>query len=503
MKDNTEGSESLTTKSMKGFFWLLSGAGAQAGLKFLVLAVLARLLSPTEFGVVSAALIVVALAELFTQIGVAPAVVQASDLPQKKIHTATNLTIIAGLVSGAALYFSAGLIAALFEIAAVEQVVQAFSVIFLINGVAVVPEALLQRKMRFRELALVTLVSYLLGYALVGISLGYLGFGIWALVWANISQQLVKSVLFVTLEPKAMGLALDWTSVKQLFRFGAGVTLSRFGNYTALHIDYFIVGRWLGAEALGIYSRSYILVVQPAQLLGSAAEKVLFPALSSLQQEKERVLRAYYRATAIIAMTNFPATVVLATLAPEIIYLVLGSQWDLAVAPFRILVYALVFRTAYKLTGTVLRAQGSVYLLALWQWIYAGLVLLGAGVGAQWGLNGTATGVSVAIFVAFWLGVLFTSYAAQTEIKIIFGILMRYLSVALVLYYILYLVRMQCIAMGFNAFSVTLIVSAVAGVFMLAVWFFVPKVFGEEGEWLRSRIAPKLGKIYQKLPFDA
>jgi len=486
---------SLTLRTFAGFFWTMGGSGLQAVLKLLVLAVLARLLAPAEFGIVSAALTVVALAELFGQIGVAPAIIQAPELDARKIRTGSTVTILAGFAAGAALLALAPLMAGLFHMPEVEQIIQVFALVFVISGFAVVPEALLQRRMRFRALALVVLVSYLFGYAVIGISLAFAGFGIWALVWANIGQYVIKSVAHLVLARAPMMPLIDGQAFRQLFRFGAGVTLSRLGNYVALNADYVVVGRWMGAEALGFYSRAYVLLVQPAQLVGSAAEKVLYPALSAVQSENERLLRGYYRATALIALTNLPVTALLFVLAPQIIHLLLGPQWDAAIVPFQILVLSLVFRTAYKMTGTLLRARGTVYLLALWQWLYAAMVIAGALSGLRWGLAGVATGVSLAILGAYWVGVFLTSVSAGTRPLTNALILARHGTIALALGSLLLPLRNLMIASGLHEIVTVAGCTAAAGLAYLAIWFGVPRLFGEEGVWLRALIYPRLGKL--------
>lgn len=485
---------SLTARTVNSFLWAASGSGSQAFLKILVLAVLARLISPAEFGIVSAALTVVALAELFGQIGVAPSLIQAQTLDERTIRTASTITIMAGFVAGLVLFIGAPIAAAAFQMPDLGPVVQVFALIFVISGFAVVPEALLQREMRFKTIAIITLLSYLFGYALPGIILAYLGFGVWALVWAQVLQYLCASLSYVIVGRHSARPLLDRIALHHLFRFGAGVTLSRLGNYVALNADYVLVGRWLGADALGFYSRAYTLLVQPAQLVGTVAEKVLFPALSSVQGETQRMLRGYYRAMALVAMTNLPLSAVLVVLAPEIIHVLLGPNWTLAVLPFQILVCSLVFRTAYKLTGTLLRARGAVYLLALWQWIYAALVIVGAMAGLSNGLAGVAVGVGSAIILAFGVGIGFTGFAVGTSARIVAGILSRYGGLAIVIAAALVPLRASLVDNQVPLAVIAIAVAMAGAIYVLAA-LLLPRLFGEEGIWLRGMMVLAIAKM--------
>lgn len=488
----------LTAQAVNGFLWMFTGAGTQAVLKIVVLAVLARLLAPEEFGVVSAALIVVALAELFGQVGVAPALVQAPTLNETMIRSGATLTILSGMLSGLVLFFGAPLIADLFRIEGVEPAVRALSLIFVCSGFSVVPEAILQREMRFRTIALVGLGSYAFGYAGVAVVLAGAGWGYWALVWAQVAQAVVTAVSFVMLVRPPMRPMLHGPSLRSLFRFGAGVMLSRLGNYFACNSDYFIVGRWLGADALGFYSRAYVLLVQPAQLVGSVGEKVLYPALASVQDDERLMIRGYYRAVALIAMATIPLTGLLVVLAPELIHLLLGPRWDAVVLPFQILLSSLFFRTAYKVSGTLLRSLGSVYLLASWQWAYAGMVISGALIGAEWGIVGVATGVTIAIVGAFWVGAAITRRSSPTSLHTIARIIARHMAGAIVVTVPVFLLRDWLVSMGSHDVLVVAACSALAGAIYLAEFAVAPKLFGEEGAWIRSLIAPALRRSVRR-----
>lgn len=490
--------QSLTARTFRGFLWAFSGAGVQSVLKIVVLTVLARLVDPGSFGVVSAAMTVVALAELFGQVGVAPAIVQAPELTDRIVRTGSTVTIMSGFVAGAGLFLLAPQVAVLFQMAAVEPVIRAFSLVFVVTSFSIVPMALMQRRMQFRGIALVTLASYLFGYAAVSIGLAVLGFGIWALVWGQVAQSCLAGVGFFMASGHSVRPLIDKTAFKHLFRFGAGMTLSRFGNYIALNVDYFVVGRWLGAEALGFYSRAYILLVQPANLVGSVGEKVLYPALASVQNDSARFVRGYYRAIGLVAMTNVPGSAVLVVLAPELINLLLGPQWRPAVLPFQILVLALGFRTGYKLTSTLLRARGSVYLAAMWQWTYAALVAASAFVGLRWGVVGVAAGVSVAIGASFWIGAAIGKLAAPISLLTMLTIYARHSVVALLILVPLGVVRHVVVRAGLPDIAIVAGCSAVAAAIYLAVWAVAGRLFGDEGAWARSMVEPHLRRILRR-----
>jgi O-antigen/teichoic acid export membrane protein len=169
-----------------------------------------------------------------------------------------------------------------------------------------------------------------------------------------------------------------------------------------------VVTSVLGPTSLAVYTRAYQLLVQPANLIGSVADRVLFPSMSRLQDDPARLARAYLRASSLVALLTMPAGVLLFVLAPEVVGLLLGAGWSAVVLPLQVFAVVLVPRTAYKISGSLTRATGAVLGGAWRQWLYAGEVALGCLVGSRWGIPGVAIGASVAI-VAHFMTMLFFS----------------------------------------------------------------------------------------------
>src|SRR4051794_5204541 len=173
---------SLTHRAMSGMAWVAWGNGAMAVLKIGVLVVLTRLLSPADFGVVAAALVVVDFSFNFSQLGLGPALVQRAKLEPRHLSTAFFASTGLGLLVGGALWLTAPLIAQFFRMEHLVPVVRVLALSFPIAGVGIVSDSLLSRELRFRVIANRDVFAYALGYGLVGIVLAVLGWGVWALV---------------------------------------------------------------------------------------------------------------------------------------------------------------------------------------------------------------------------------------------------------------------------------------------------------------------------------
>jgi len=496
----------LTKTFVGNFLWTISGAAMEAVLKIVVLSILARLLAPGDFGVVSAAITVVALAEIFGRVGVAPSIIQRPDLSNDDIRTGFTLAVLSGLVVAALFFVFAGVVADYYGMPDLTDLVRAFSLLFILRGFTMVSEALLQRRMQFRKLALANLLSYLIGYAATAITLSNLGFGPWALVWGQMAQVAVMGVIANGMVRHDMRPMLHPQSFRHFLHFGGGATLTGLGNYVALNADYFVVGRWLGADALGYYSRAYLLLWQPAQLFGSMGDRVLFPALASIQHERARVGRAFCLAIGLTSFFLFPVSALLIVLAPEIIRILLGQQWGAAVVPFQILVTALTFRTAYKFIGTVLRATGAEFTYAAWQWTYALCIILSAFAGKAYGLAGVSVAVALSITLIYLLGVVIVRWRARISVLNSVIALGRYLALGLALCGLLFSVKALLLPLGLPALAIVAIICSVALLAGVIAFWLLPILFGDERAWLiESMLMPLarrvgIARIFTKEP---
>jgi O-antigen/teichoic acid export membrane protein len=400
----------LTARALGGMFWTFSGTGVQATVQLLAIMALGRLLTPTDFGLMSAAGVVVAFSQIVSQIGVGPAIIQRKTLEPTHVRVAVTLSVLLGTVLGAVVFVGAAEIAALYHIPELEPILRAVAFLFPLDGLNTVAKSLLTRQLRFRLYIVLDVGSFILGYACVGVVLAWLGFGVWALVIANLGQQVIRTVSMYVATRHSLRPSLDFHAGRGLLSFGAGHSMAQIGTLLSQQGDNMVVGRWLGPAALGIYGRAYNLLVMPATVFGRIVNRVLFPVMAQVQNERHRLANAYERAVAVVALVSLPTSAFLWVVAPEFIPIVLGPAWGEVVTPFRLFSISLLFRMGSKISNACVKAAGKVYALALFQFVYAGLVVAGAIAGQHWGVGGVAVCVSVAM--AFdWLN---TAYLGRS-----------------------------------------------------------------------------------------
>ncbi len=371
--------------------------------QLLVLAILARYVSKTDFGLVTATLVVIGLGRQLAEALVLPALVQRNTLTPRDSGTAATLSWLFSFVAVALLWLGAGAIAQLFNEPAIIPIVKVMATVFLLQSPLFVAEGLIQRDFGFGRLASAEVLSFLLGYTLVGVTLALLGAGVWALVWAYVAQVMVKTVVLVWQRPDALRLAFDPASARATLNLAGGFGTSKLLNYAALQGDYAVVAATMSAAAVGVYGRAYQLVSLPVMLLGVALDRVLFPAYARLQNDRPRAAEHYRHSVALSAMLIAPITVLFVLLAPELVRFLLGPNWSETVVPLQILAASLLFRMGYKLNDPLTKGLGVVYRRAWRVAVYALAVVLCALAGSSWGLVGVAIGVSVAITINFLL----------------------------------------------------------------------------------------------------
>jgi PST family polysaccharide transporter len=286
---------------------------------------------------------------------------------------------------------------------AMVPVLHVLAVVFPLQGLQTVASSLMSRELRFRWLANLDVITYAVGYGIIGVTAALLHWGVWALVAAQMAQTLLKTIVLLWQHPPRFRDFADRAAFGDLMYFGGGFTMARIANYVALNGDDMTVGRFLGPTALGFYGRAYALMSAPAYGFGTVLDAVLFPAMAKVQDDAKRLATAYRRGVGLIALLVLMPSMVIVVLAPELIQVALGPKWMPVVAPFRILGLGMLFRTSYKMSDSITRSTGAVYRRAWRQGAYAALVLVGAWIGQHWGMSGVAWGTLGAVTANFVL----------------------------------------------------------------------------------------------------
>lgn len=415
--------EVISKKALSQVVWTFSSTGIQLIMQFTLMIILSRLISPGEFGLIAAAQIYIGFSYLFSELGVGLAIIQRKELDESHISAAYFINICVGCSLTFVTYFLSDFIAYIFRMNELSLILKWLSIVFAVKSGGVVGEALLQRNFQFKNLAIYNFASYLFGYAVPAVSLAIIKKGVWALVVANIIQSLLYT-LFIARKRKIHFKVNNSKQVyKDLFYFGGGITLSNIFSYFALKGDNFIVGRYLGADALGFYSRAYHLMEIPSQIFTNSVKNILFSSMSKIQDELEVLKSVYLRSLSLTALVTFPVSIFTIFYAKECVILVFGSQWANVATPLQLLSFGIFFRTSYKISDLLVISKGLVYHKAAINIVYSAIVIISAFYGQIIdGINGVAAGILLALFLNFALITILAFRALNLTIKEFFAI---------------------------------------------------------------------------------
>jgi PST family polysaccharide transporter len=281
------------------------------------------------------------------------ATVQKENISHEQISTLFWLNILISAFLGLCVLAGSPLVAWFYGRPELTAVTAALSVSFLISGLMIQHQALLRRHMRFGTLAVIQIASYVANL-IVTISLALLGWRYWALVGGTLATALSGTLLTLFFCPWMPGRMRKGTGVRGMLKFGGHLTSFNFVNYFSRNADNILIGKFIGADALGLYAKAYQLLMMPITQIRNPLDQVAMPVLSSLRNQPERYVKYYQRLVDIIASLTMPLTVYCAIEADFLIQLLLGPKWEGVVPVFRILAIAGLVQAVASTRGLVL-----------------------------------------------------------------------------------------------------------------------------------------------------
>lgn len=352
---------SLVAKTLSGMRWTTLAMVTNVGFNLGYTAVMARLLAPSAFGLIAMAQIAIRFLSYFAQLGVSPALVQKPELSERDIRAALTLSVGINAVLFGLMWLLAPLAAGFFGNPEVTPILRGLSAAFLFSGFSVISLGLLRRNLRFKQLAIVEIVSYILGYGAIGIGSALNGYGVWSLVFAVIGQEAITLAASYAFVRHSLRPVFAWADIRHFLHYGGKYSVIGFLEYIGANVDSLLIGRWYGETALGFYNRAQMLVKLPMHHIGNAITKVLFPVLSSAQADKQKMARAYLAGWVLIGSLAASVSLAIVPAASDAVLTLLGPQWTAAIPVVKIAALAVPFAFLTRLSGIVCDAQGQLW----------------------------------------------------------------------------------------------------------------------------------------------
>jgi O-antigen/teichoic acid export membrane protein len=319
---------------------------------------LARLLGPEAYGLVGMITIFSGFANLFVDFGFSSAIIYDQNLTGKKTSSVFWFNLAIGLFIYLVFFMLSPVLADFYKEPKLVNLTRIVTLSLIINSLAGIPNTLLSKNIDFKLKIVAAWVATFLSYG-VAFWMAYNNWGVWSLVTQGIISSVINLIFVWRIAKWRPLFYFSWSEISGLFSYGSGIVGTNMLGYLTRNLDNLLIGKFLGNASLGIYTRSYSLMMLPISNVTSVFSKVLFPAFSIIQDDKEKIAFHYLKVVKLIALVTFPLMVGLFSVADEFVLLVLGTKWREAIPIIRMLSILGAAQSVLSLNGVIYNATGN------------------------------------------------------------------------------------------------------------------------------------------------
>ena len=327
---------SLKVKAIKSFSWTLFQAVFSQGFIFIVGVILARILSPKDFGVIGIITAFIAVTNSIIEGGFSSALIRKVDANNDDYNTVFYTNLCVGFFLYFLLFISSGQLALYFEIPILSEIFKYSGIILVLNALSLVQAAILSKMLDFKTQAIISIISSVLS-GITAIVMAYNGYGVWSLVVLSILRPFINSVLLWFSNNWRPSIRFSKNSFNELFNYGYKVLIAKLINTIYKNIYYVLIGKYFSPAALGYYTRAEQFQSPVSGNITSSIGKISFPILSSLQNDKNKLKMTFIKFLRFTIFLNFPIMLTIAALAKPLIILLIGAKWLTSISYLQLL----------------------------------------------------------------------------------------------------------------------------------------------------------------------
>ena len=373
---------------VRAFAWTGAGRWATQLLTWVTTIIVARILAPSDYGLIGMATIYLGLVALISEFGLGQAVITMREMSGRQIAQINSLSIASGMLLFGISCLAAGPMGEFFHSPKLPLVVAVMSVSFLVSGFQVVPDALLQGDLRFKLLASFDTARALV-QALTTVTLAALGFGYWSLALGPLAASVVAALMALIARPHSLAWP-KWEDIKHALKFSGDVLGSRVAWYAYSNSDFLVAGRVLGQAPLGAYTLAWTIASTPVEKITNIITRVTPAFFSAVQDDKPHLRRYLLGITNGLSLLTFPASLGLALVADQFVLVVLGAKWAPAIMPLRLLAIYAALRSITTVFPNMLFAMRHSRFV-MWMSVASAVVFPAAFYfSSRWGTTGIA-----------------------------------------------------------------------------------------------------------------
>lgn len=397
------------------------------GISFVSNIILARLLTPDDYGCVGMLMIFITVANTFIDGGFGSALIQKKQPTQEDYSTIFYWNLALSFILYAILFFTSPLIAGFYNLAMLSPVLRVQGLVLILNSLSIIQLNRLRKQLKFKKISIVSLTSATISVG-VTIYLAYNGWGVWALVAQQLLMSFFNTVLFWIVAGWMPSFIFSYQSFKELFSFGGFILLSNLLNTLGNNIQGILIGKFFSSHTMGLYSQARKLEEVASTSLSNVVDQVSFPVLAEVKNDKTRLINVLRKLITSIAFFSFPIMLLLIAIAKPVIVLLYSSKWIECVPYFQILCVAGIAISLQNINYYAVAAIGKSKELFFWtvikRIISLGLIIIGFFIYGIWGLLG---GMVLAAYIMYAINAVLVSvnvgYKFTSQVKDLMPIL--------------------------------------------------------------------------------
>ena len=353
---------SIKKEMLTGIVWSAVEKYSGVLISLFISAILARLISPDDFGIIAVASVLINFLNIFTDMGIGSAIIQRKDLTDENLDSIFTFTLTGGIILSVVFFCLAHPIANFYKEQNLATICRILSINLLFASLNIVPQATLLKNKLFKLIAKRTLLLQIIS-GVISVYGAYNGAGLYALLISPIFTIIGMFIFNFWYSPRKLDLTFNTGPFKRIFAFSSYQFLFSFMNYFSRNIDTLIIGRSFTLTELGYYDKSYRLMMLPLQNVTNVITPVMQPVLSSLQDNKAELSQKYNQIIKLISTVSFPLSVFLFFTGKELIRIVYGPNWSEAIPVFRILSLSLALQMILSTTGAIYQSANATRFL--------------------------------------------------------------------------------------------------------------------------------------------
>lgn len=391
----------LRDRTLSGIGWTGLTQIVRLSLQLIIIAILSRLLSPTEFGLIGMIIVFTGFIKLINDLGLGSALIQKSDIEACHLNSVFWINILTGIALTIITMAIAPLIASFYNEPSLIPITVALSFNSLFGSVSLVQNALIRKQLNFRLLFWIE-TSAVVGAGILSIGFALSGAGVWSLVIQSLVYLLISAIFLWINSPWRPELSIDINSIKDLLGFSSNLLGFNSINYWIRNLDNLLVGKYIGPTSLGIYTRAYSLMLLPISQISGVLTQVMFPVMSTIQQDITRVKRVYLQSTRMIGLITFPIMIGLLVVAEPFILVLYGEEWQEVIPLLQLFCLVGISQSISTTQGWLYTSQGRTDIFFRWA-VFAGIIrITGILIGLNWGLMGIAVAYLLGEYLFLW-----------------------------------------------------------------------------------------------------